>query len=105
MGRPTRVVTLTAVALLTFAGRALATEYPGWGDTGWIYASKAYCCNEAIRIASGWSEEACANTGGVPSPFAGGAGHRGSCSWQSMQDPNGTMMNRCYGEASVWCDQ
>ena len=105
MGRPARVATLAAVALLTFAGRALATEYPGWGDTGWIYASKAYCCNEAIRIASGWSEEACANTGGVPSPFAGGAGHRGSCSWQSMQDPYGTMMNRCYGEASVWCDQ
>jgi hypothetical protein len=105
MGRPARVATLAAVALLASASRALATEYPGWGDTGWIYASKAYCCNEAIGIASRYSEEACANTGGVPSPFVGGAGQRGSCSWQWMQDPYGAMMNRCYGEASVWCDQ
>jgi hypothetical protein len=105
MGRPARVATLAAVALLAFGGRALATEYPAWGDTGWIYASKAACCNEAIAIASRYSAEECANTGGVPSPFVGGGGQRGSCSWQWMQDPYGTTMNRCYGEASVWCDQ
>jgi hypothetical protein len=34
----------------------------------------------------------------------GFAGQRGSCSWQWMQGGYGTMMNRCYGEASVWCD-
>ena len=71
MGRPARVAILATVALLAFAGRARATEYPGWGDTGWIYASKAYCCNEAIGIASRYSEEECANTGGMPSEHGG----------------------------------
>src|SRR5262249_18758690 len=78
MGRPARVATLAAVALLAFAGRALATEYPAWGDTGWIYASKAACCNEAIGIASRYSEEEGANTGGMPSRSAAGAGQRGT---------------------------
>jgi hypothetical protein len=80
-----------------------ASEYPGWGDTGWIHASKRECCNAAIAIASQYSEEACANSGGFPSPFVGG-GQRGSCSSQSMQDGYGSVIYRCYSEASVWCD-
>jgi len=94
---------LALVVLLATAGRARATEYPGWGDTGWVYASKRDCCNSAIGIASQYSEQACANSGGVPSTFVGG-GQRGSCRWQWMQDGYGNMMYRCYGEASVWCD-
>ena len=94
---------LVIVLLLALAGPTGATEYPGWGDTGWVYASKRDCCNGAIAIASRYSEEACVNSGGVPSPFVGG-GQRGSCSWQWMQDGFGNMMNRCYGQAAVWCE-
>jgi len=89
--------------LLGSAVGVRASEYPGWGDTGWVYASKRNCCNSAIAIASQYSEDACTNSGGVPSPFVGG-GQRGSCSSQWTQDGNGYVMYRCYGEASIWCD-
>ena len=69
--------------LLGSPAEVRASEYPGWGDTGWVYASKRECCNAAITIASQYSEQACANSGGTPSPFEG-AGQRGSCSWQWM---------------------
>ena len=85
------------------AARAGATEYPGWGDTGWMYGSKSECCNSAIAIAARYSEGACTTAGGMPSSFAGVA-QRGSCNWQWMQDAYGYMMYRCYGESSVWCD-
>ncbi len=104
MQRARHATTLAIVLLLALACHAGATEYPGWGDTGWVYASKRDCCNSAIAIASYWSEQACANSGGVPSPFVGAGAQRGSCSWQWMQDGYGNMMNRCYGQASVWCD-
>lgn len=95
---------ITAVVLLLgSAVAARATEYPGWGDTGWIYASKRDCCNAAIAIASQYSEQACTTSGGRPSPFEGG-GQRGSCSPQFTQDADGNTMYRCYGETSVWCD-
>ena len=89
--------------LLGFAVAARASEYPGWGDTGWVYESKRDCCNAAIAIASQYSEQACTTSGGVPRPFAGG-GQRGSCSSQWTQDGAGNVLYRCYGETSVWCD-
>jgi len=98
-----RAVILAVLCLVGFATGVRATEYPGWGDTGWVYESKRECCNYAIGIASQYSEQACGNSGGRPSPFEGG-GQRGSCSAQWAQDTNGNLMYRCYGEASVWCD-
>ena len=99
----TRPVTLTAVALLLVAGTpARAAQYAGWGDTGWVYASKRECCNAAIDLAAQYSAQACATTGGVPRPFAG-ASQRGTCSAEWMQDGAGGLLYRCYGEATVWC--
>src|SRR5213080_3138383 len=99
-----RTVALVAAAGLLLAGAAArAAQYPGWGDTGWVYASKRDCCNGAIGIASQYSEQACTTAGGRPSPFVGGA-QRGSCSAQLTQDGEGNVLYRCYGEASVWCD-
>jgi hypothetical protein len=93
---------LAAVALLLVGGAsAHAAQYPGWGDTGWVYASKRDCCNAAIEIAAGYSAEACATTGGVPRAFAG-TSQRGTCSAEWMQQ-DGDVLYRCYGEASVWC--
>src|SRR5262249_29565109 len=72
MRRSMHIAMLAAGVLLAAAVGARATEYPGWGDTGWVYASKRECCNEAIGIASQYSEQACATAGGTPSPFDGG---------------------------------
>lgn len=91
-----------ATALVILAGTgARAAQYPGWGDTGWVFASKRECCNEAIAIAADYSAQACINTGGVPRRFAG-ASQRGTCSSEWMQY-EGALLYRCYGEAAVWC--
>jgi hypothetical protein len=99
-----RTMTALAVAVVLGlgAGTVRAAQYPGWGDTGWVYASKRECCNAAIDIAAQYSAGACANTGGVPRPFAGSS-QRGTCSAEWMQDEEGAILYRCYGEASVWC--
>ena len=102
MQRLAVVPLLAACALLGAIGTARATEYPGWGDTGWIYASKRDCCNQAIAIAAQYSSAYCVNAGGNPTSFVGG-GQRGSCSANWQQDDSGAMMYRCYGESSVWC--
>jgi hypothetical protein len=92
-----------AIAMLLVLGAtvARAAQYPGWGDTGWVYASKRDCCNAAIEIAAEYSAQACITSGGVPRPFAGSS-QRGTCSSEWMQ-ADGGMLYRCYGEASVWC--
>ena len=88
-------------ALVLVAGGVHAAQYPGWGDTGWVYASKRECCNAAIVIAAQYSADACVTAGGVPRSFAG-ASQRGTCSSEWMQQEGG-LLYRCYGEASVWC--
>ena len=97
-----RAVAVVAAAAFLLAGAAArAAQYPGWGDTGWVYASKRDCCNAAIDIAAQYSADACVSSGGVPRPFAG-ASQRGTCSAEWMQAEEGVLY-RCYGEASVWC--
>lgn len=90
------------IALFVCATVASAAQYPGWGDTGWSWNNKRDCCNDAIDIAASYSANACENTGGVPSRFSG-ASQRGTCSAQWMQADDGSLVYRCYGEASVWC--
>jgi hypothetical protein len=90
---------LTIVVLGAWA--AHAAQYPAWGDTGWVYASKRDCCNAAIAIAQQYSANACATSGGVPRPTSGI--QRGSCQWDWMQAEDGGMLYRCYAESSVWC--
>ena len=102
MNSSVRSAVLLAVGLLVSVAAANAAQYPGWGDTGWVYASKRECCNAAIEIAASYSARACLTTGGVPRPFAG-ASQRGTCSAEWMQDGSGGLLYRCYGEASVWC--
>jgi hypothetical protein len=99
----TWMIALTAAtAVLSARTGAWGAQYPGWGDTGWVYASKRDCCNAAIDIAADYSAQACVTAGGVPRPFAGSS-QRGTCNAEWMQDDEGYMLFRCYGEASVWC--
>ena len=99
--RACRAALLAATLLLLAGPRTWAAQYPGWGDTGWVYASKRECCNAAIDIAAQYSAQACVSAGGVPRAFAG-ASQRGTCSAEWMQH-EGSVIYRCYGEASVWC--
>ena len=98
--RVPRLVRIAALMLLA-ATKVGAAQYPGWGDTGWVQASKRECCNEAITIAAEYSAQACMTAGGVPRPFAG-ASQRGTCTSEWMQSDWG-LLYRCYGEAAVWC--
>src|SRR5438046_1344863 len=88
--------------VLAIAIPARAAQYRAWGDTGWVYASKRDCCDAAIAIAQDYSAVACTNTGGSPRPPMGG-GRSGTCTSDWMQDANGTILYRCYGEAALWC--
>lgn len=101
MERAMRIAVVLAALLGGFPAVARASAYPGWGDTGWVYASKRECCNAAIAIAQQYSMEACVNIGGVPRPMKGAK--RGTCETTWMQAPGGGLIYRCYSEASVWC--
>jgi hypothetical protein len=99
---PLRVVRWAAVLGVLAATVTRAEQYRGWGDTGWVYASKRQCCAAAIELAAEYSAQSCVTAGGVPRPFAG-ASQRGTCSADWQQDANGSLLYRCYGEAAVWC--
>jgi hypothetical protein len=101
MRRTLQAVVLGTGFVLASAGGAGAAQFPGWGDTGWVYASKRECCNGAIALAQQYSAEACVQTGGVPRPTSGA--QRGSCRWDWTQDADGNTLYRCYGEAAIWC--
>jgi hypothetical protein len=96
--------TLAAATLLLLAPSITrAAQYPGWGDTGWVYASKRDCCDEAIGRAQEDSAAVCHNAGGIPKAMRGGVQRRGSCAWESRTDANGDVVFRCLAEATVLC--
>ena len=102
MRRTIWTAALLMAILLAAPPRAVeASEYPAWGDTGWMYGSKRECCNAAIAIAQQYSSEACLAVGGLPRPMRGAA--RGSCEAQWTQAPDGSVLYRCFSESSVWC--
>src|SRR5436190_1647075 len=92
----------TALVVCSTAS-ALAGQYPGRGDTGWIAAGKRDCCNEAIARAQEDSAIACRNVGGMPNPMRGGVQRRGFCQWESAVDDDGVTHFRCYSEATIPC--
>jgi len=92
-----------ALALAATATVASARQYPGRGDTGWIYASKRDCCDEAIGRAQQDSAAVCESSGGIPSAMRGGVQRRGSCAWESNRDAAGDVVFRCTAEATVLC--
>ena len=79
----------------------LAAQYPAWGDTGWVYASKRDCCDGAVQIAQEYSAQACYDAGGVPRPTTGT--RRGVCQWDTQRDAWGRTLFRCQAEAALWC--
>jgi hypothetical protein len=92
---------LALAAVLTLSSTVPAAQYEGWGDTGWVYASKRDCCDAAIALANESSEVNCLQAGGVPRHMSGT--RRGSCQWDWTTDGSGGQLYRCYSEAAVKC--
>jgi hypothetical protein len=104
MGIRSATIALSVLAIIALvAGDALAGQYPGRGDTGWVYAGKRECCNEAIALAQNDSANACLLVGGTPRQMRGGVQRRGFCNWESARDDAGATLFRCYAEATVGC--
>ncbi len=96
--------TLFVIAVFALcASSAYAGQYPAYGDTGWVYASKRDCCNAAIGIAQNESAAACLNAGGRPTSMRGGVQRRGFCNWESAPDGGGGTLFRCQAEATIQC--
>ena len=101
MRSPRPVVAIAVAGALLAASRVFAAQYPAWGDTGWVYASKRDCCDGAVQIAQEYSAQACYDAGGVPRPTTGT--RRGVCQWDSQRDAWGRTVFRCQAEAALWC--
>jgi hypothetical protein len=94
-------VPLALATLVILSSPVLAAQYPGWGDTGWVYGSKRDCCDGAVMLAYEDSETRCLHAGGVPRPTSGV--RRGSCRWEWFTDDSGAQLYRCYSEAGIHC--
>ena len=103
VGAPLGRWLLLSLAMASIATTASAGQYPGRGDTGWVYAGKRDCCDEAIARAQQNSASICAGLGGTPRPLRGGVRRRGHCRWESAPDDFGDVMFRCQAEATVPC--
>ena len=97
------LILLSAITLVASATSALAGQYPGRGDTGWVLAGKRECCNEAIALAQEDSAAVCLNVGGTPTPLRGGVQRRGYCQWESAVHDNGATYFHCQAEATIPC--
>jgi hypothetical protein len=98
----TTTALMSALAIVTLTSGAHAAQYRGWGDTGWVYASKRECCDAALALAHQDSVLRCVESGGRPSSLRGSR-MRGSCTWTWLQDANGEVVYRCQSEAQSSC--
>ena len=101
--RPLLAALTVSMTLMLWISETAAGQYPGRGDTGWLYAGKRECCNEAIALAQEDSAAVCRNVGGTPNAMRGGVQRRGYCRWESARDDSGATVFRCQAEATVLC--
>jgi hypothetical protein len=86
--------------LAGLASPAFATEYQGYGDTGWNWYDKRDCCEEAVFLAQDDSFRQCENAGGAPKVRSGS--QRGLCDWDARGDGMDRVY-RCQAKTSVYC--
>ena len=79
---------------------AFATEYAGYGDTGWNWYDKRACCEEAVFLAQDDSFRQCQAAGGAPK--VRGGSQRGLCDWDARGDLDDRVY-RCQAKTSVYC--
>jgi hypothetical protein len=93
-------IALLAALLLWSPLPAAASDYTGWGDTGWKHDNKRDCCEDAVWLAQEDSIRRCELAGGqarVPSGTM-----RGFCDWEARGDRRDEVF-RCKAEAKVAC--
>ena len=89
------------VALLGAPAIARAASYGGYGETGWDYTNKAYCCEDAVAAAQENSARNCARAGGYADFRRSSA--RGRCDWEVTRGGSGRSVYRCTATATVNC--
>jgi len=93
-------ISILTLAATLAAVPALATEYKGWGDTGWNWYDKRGCCEEAVWLAQEDSIGQCENAGGTAKVRSGST--RGLCDWDARGDARDRIY-RCTANTSVYC--
>jgi len=89
------------LALIAVPVAVQAASYTGRADTGWGYANKAYCCEDAVAAAQDDSARACERAGGYPEYRRSSA--RGRCKWDTRRGRDGRSVYRCSATASIYC--
>jgi hypothetical protein len=93
-------VVLCTLGVVALPGRLAASNYTGYGDTGFAHTSKAKCCEDAVFIAQDNSAADCERAGGYPDFRRTSA--RGRCNWETRRG-NGRTVYRCTATSSVYC--
>jgi hypothetical protein len=91
---------VAAVALLLAASTAGASNYQGYGDTGWTHDNKRDCCDDAGWLAQDESAWQCEQVGGHPKIPSGSV--RAHCDWDSRGSGRDRVY-RCTATTSVYC--
>lgn len=89
-----------ALVLCTVPVLLLASNYTGYGDTGFNHTNKGRCCEDAVFIAQDNSAADCERAGGYPDFRRTAA--RGRCNWETRRG-DGRTIYRCTASASVYC--
>ena len=97
-----RAVLIAALLLMSAATHAVAAEYEGAANTGWVWDNQRDCCDDAVALAQQDSAVRCRDAGGAPRIPGGLA--RGMCDWEVQGDVEGRMY-RCTATANVPCWQ
>src|SRR4051812_8698090 len=90
---------VTTILFLTPAA-APATEYKGWGDTGWSFDNKRDCCEEAVWLAQDDRIGQCESAGGHAKVRSGTT--RGLCDWDARGGGRDRVY-RCTANTAVYC--
>ena len=92
---------LAWAVLLLLASAAGATNFTGYGETGWNYDNKGYCCEDALQAAQDHGASSCEASGGHAN--IRGNSVRGRCDWETSRGRDGGRVYRCTATASVSC--
>lgn len=93
-------VAVLAAVLLWSQVPAAASDYTGWGDTGWNHDNKRDCCEDAVWLAQEDSIRRCELTGGQARVRSGTM--RGFCDWEARGDRRNEVF-RCKADTKVEC--
>ena len=102
MKRAAALLTVLSIAAVVLtAGTALAGNYKGYGDTGFVHDRKRDCCEDALLLAADDSALGCERAGGTPEFDPRRV--RGVCDADWHQDSSGGLRYACRASVTVRC--